>query len=69
MKKTIKIKGMDNTACQGQVEKALLGLEGVSSADADYKTGIAVVTLNSEVPDAVFIRAIERLDFKVIEIK
>ncbi len=49
--KVVKIKGMVCTACEAKVQKALLKVEGVKSAEIDYKTGEAKVVLTSDKVD------------------
>jgi len=44
----IKISGMACAGCSGAVEKALSGLEGVSSAKVDLAKKTAYVNYNSE---------------------
>jgi Cu2+-exporting ATPase len=41
----LKVKGMTCAHCEMRVKKALEAVEGVESAKADHKEGIATVTL------------------------
>ncbi len=41
----LKVNGMSCPHCEMRVRKALMGVEGVESAKADYKAGKATVTL------------------------
>ncbi|MBE6927693.1 MAG: heavy metal translocating P-type ATPase [Ruminococcaceae bacterium] len=65
MKKTITIKGMMCPHCEATVKKALESLDAVISAEVSHKDGTAVVTLRSEVADAVLTQCVEAKDFTV----
>lgn len=41
----LKVKGMSCAHCEMRVKKALESVEGVASAKADQKRGVAIVTL------------------------
>ena len=69
MEKTMKIEGIMCGHCEARVKKALEAIEGVAEATASHETGIAVVTLNSEVADEVLKKAVEDQDYKVISIQ
>ncbi len=69
MKKIIKIDGMQCEHCKASVEKALSEVEGVSSAKVDLKKKTAVVSLNSDVSDAVLTDAVTKTGFEVIDIE
>ena len=45
--RTLKIKGMMCSSCENKVKEALLKVDGVESAQADYKTGEVRVSLSS----------------------
>lgn len=68
MKKTIKIDGMMCTHCQAHVTSALNAIQGVASADVDYKQGVAIVTLDADVSDETLSSAVEKEGYKVISI-
>ncbi|MGN0797293.1 MAG: heavy metal translocating P-type ATPase [Christensenellales bacterium] len=68
MKKTIKIDGMMCSHCQAHVTDALNAIQGVASADVDYKQGNAIVTLNDNVSDETLTSAVEKEGYKVISI-
>lgn len=68
MKKTMKIEGMMCSHCEAAVKKALEALEQVDTAEVSHETGTAVVTLNSEVEDAVLKKAVEDKDYTVASI-
>ncbi len=69
MTKTMKVEGIMCGHCEARVKKALEGLDGVSEATASHETGIAVVTLEKEVPDDVLKKAVEEQDYKVISVE
>ncbi len=69
MEKTMKIEGIMCGHCEARVKKALEALDGVAEASASHETGIAVVTLNSDVADDVLKKAVEDQDYKVISIQ
>lgn len=68
MKKIIEINGMSCAHCQATAEKALNNLEGVC-AKVDLKKKRATVTLEKEVPDEVFRKTLEEVNFSVVSIK
>ena len=65
MVQTLKIEGMMCPHCEARVKKALEALEGVESAAVSHETGSAAVTLFSDVEDAVLMRAVTDLGYKV----
>ncbi len=69
MTKTVLIEGMMCEHCQATVKKALEKIDGIASADVDYTTGKAVISLEHEVSEDVIKEAIEDRDytFKGIE--
>jgi len=70
MRKLIKIKGMSCEHCKAAVEKALIGVLGVSSAVADYVKGEAVLELTEVVSDQLLVDAITKnTPFEVIGIR
>ncbi len=69
MKKTIEIEGMMCEGCSGAVVEALEKLDAVVSAEADHKTGLAVVELGSDVANEVLEEVIEELEFVVNDIR
>ncbi len=62
------IKGMMCEHCENRVKKALMAVEGVVSAEADYKKGIATVITKSSVDAEAFKKAITAEDYKVKKI-
>lgn len=66
--KTLKIEGMMCGHCEMTVKKALEKLDGVQSAEVSHEKGEAVVTLSSDVEDAVLKRAVEDKEYKVTAI-
>ena len=69
MKKTMKIKGMMCGHCEARVKKALEALPEVAEAEVSHEAGTAVVTLKSEVTDAVLKKAVEDQDYPVTDIQ
>ena len=69
MKKTMKIKGMMCGHCEARVKKVLEALPEVTEAEVSHGTGTAVVTLKSEVSDAVLKKAVEDWDYPVTDIQ
>jgi Cu2+-exporting ATPase len=68
MTKTMKIEGMMCGHCEATVKKALEALPQVDEAVVSHETGMAVVTLNSEIQDDELKSAVEVKDYKVITI-
>ena len=67
-KKTLKIEGMMCQHCVAHVMKALQSVEGVSEVEVNLKKKIAVVTLEKEVEDSVFLSAISDAGYEVKQI-
>ncbi len=65
MVKTMMIDGMMCGHCEMTVKKALEKLDGVASAEVSHEKGQAVVTLASDVDDAVLKNAVEEKGYKV----
>ena len=65
LEKTIHIKGMMCHHCEAAVQKALEGLDGVSSAVADHEAGTAIVTLTKPVADSALKKAVEDAGYTV----
>ena len=53
MKRTMRIEGMMCGHCSGRVKKALEAVAGVETAEVSHETGMAAVTLNGHVSEAV----------------
>ena len=68
MSKTIKIEGMMCQHCVATVKKALEKIEGVQEAVVTLEDGTAVVTLSSDVDNAVLKQAVEDKDFTVVSV-
>ncbi len=68
MKKTLKIEGMMCMHCVAHVKKALEEISGVSEVDVNLKKKTAVVVMETEVEDAVFINAITNAGYEVKKI-
>lgn len=69
MKKTLKIEGMMCTHCSGRVKKVLEALDGVSSAEADHLTGLATVTLKTDVTNEILRAVVEEQGYSVLGIE
>ncbi len=65
----MKIEGMMCGHCEATVKKALEALPQVDEARVSHETGLAVVSLNSEVDDSVLKKTVEDKDYTVTEIK
>ena len=69
LQRSIKVKGMMCEHCEARVKKALEALEQVEEVEADHKTGMVQVILNTSADDKILKRAIEKEDYKVLTIK
>ena len=67
MELTMKIEGMMCPHCEAAVKKALEAIPAVDSAEVSHVKGEAAVKLNSETPFEILKKAVEDLDYKVIE--
>ena len=67
--KTLGIEGMMCHHCEASVKRALEALPGVVSAEADFTSGTAVVTMSEPVADDALKAAVEAEDYAVIGIK
>ena len=65
MKKTIHISDMTCPHCSARVEKALLGVAGVSSAVVNLKKKQAVVTLSASVDNKALTDAVVAAGYPV----
>jgi Cu2+-exporting ATPase len=63
--KVLKVKGMMCGHCEARVKDALLKLDEVKSAEADYKNGTVYITLNSACDDEKLKEAIINAGYKV----
>ena len=61
---TLKVKGMMCAHCEGRVKKALEGLDGVTSAQADHTAGTVTVTETRNVPENDFKSAILKAGYE-----
>lgn len=69
MTKTMKIEGMMCPHCSGRVKKSLEALEAVELAEVSHESGIAVVTLESDVGNDVLKKTVEDAGYDVISIE
>ena len=67
MQKVLKIDGMMCMHCVAHVKEALEGIKGVKSVEVSLDKGEATVELDKEVKDKVFVKAIEKAGYKVVE--
>lgn len=68
MKKIIKVEGMHCAHCQASVEKALSGLEGVSSAKVDLDKKSATVSLSADISNDLLMQTINDAGFEAISV-
>lgn len=66
--KTLHIEGMHCDHCKARVERAINHIEG-ASAKVDLKKGIAVVSLDREVPQEQLVNAVTLQDYKVTSVE
>lgn len=69
MEKVMKINGMMCGHCEARVKKTLEAIDGVESARADHEKGEAIVTLSSDVSDAMLKAAVEAEDYAVLDVR
>ena len=65
MTKTVRVKGMMCNHCEKRVTDALMGVEGVSSARADFKSGLVTVTLSRAIENEVLKQALKDAGYPV----
>ena len=66
MQKVLKIEGMMCMHCVAHVKEALEGVKGVKSVEVSLDKGEAVLELDKEVKDKVFVKAVEKAGYKVV---
>ena len=66
--KTIFIEGMNCGHCSKRVEEALKSVNGVKAVSVSLEEKKAVVTLKSEIDNAILKAAVEDIGFKVANI-
>lgn len=69
MKKTMVIEGMMCHRCEAHVKKALEALDQVEEAVVSHEAGTAEVILKSEIADEELKKAVEDMEYPVIEIR
>lgn len=69
MKKTIMIEGMSCGHCVGRVEKALQGLDGVTSVQVDLAGKCAVVELSQDIANEVLVEVIDEAGYDVTSVQ
>ena len=68
MQKTLKIEGMMCQHCVAHVTKALQSIEGVTSVEVNLKKKTAVVELEKEVANEVFVEKVVDAGYEVKKI-
>lgn len=63
--KKLMISGMSCMHCVGRVEKALKGLDGVTTVDINLEEGSAVVHMSSHLSDALLKATVEEVGYEV----
>ena len=66
--RTLHIEGMHCDRCKARVERAINHIEG-ASARVDLKKGIALVSLDREVPQEQLVNAVTLQDYKVTSVE
>ena len=69
MTKTMKIEGMMCPHCSGRVKKCLEALDAVSAAEVSHESGTAILTLASEIDNAILKKTVEDAGYDVTDIK
>lgn len=69
IKKVITIEGMMCEHCKEKVEKSLLELDNVTKVRVSLKDKTATIYSSVSIPDEDIIDTINKLDYKVINIK
>lgn len=69
MTKTLKIDGMMCTHCEARVKKTLEAIEGVTAAEVSFQKGTAILTLNNDIPNEVFEKALDEQGYPVLGIE
>lgn len=67
MVKKMLIEGMMCVRCKACVEKGLARIDGVESCVVDLDAKEATITLGRDVPDAVLMDAVKKLDFTPVK--
>lgn len=64
MEKVLHVEGMMCAHCKAHVEKALLGVNGVTAAEADVENKRAVVQYTGEVSDEALVSAVKEAGYE-----
>ncbi len=64
---SLKVKGMVCTGCENRVKNALSIIDGVENVEADYKTGMVVITLSKDIKIQDIEEKIDDLGFEIIK--
>ena len=63
----IKVNGMECEGCQNRTKNTLEGIKEVKEVNANYKTGIVIITLNEEININKLEEKIEDIGFEVVK--
>lgn len=63
----LNVKGMMCEGCENRVQNVLGNIDGVERVNADYKTGKVSISLNKEVEQSIFEKAIDDIGYEVIK--
>ena len=63
----IKVNGMMCQGCENRVKNSLMTIEGIEKVEADYTTGIVIVTSNDNVAKELMEEKIDDIGFEVIK--
>jgi Cu+-exporting ATPase len=68
MTTNLSIKGMSCANCQKHVAEALKALPGVTSAEADFKTGTAKVVHNEAIDKKTFTVTVDEAGYTLLKV-
>lgn len=63
----IKVNGMECEGCQNRIKNTLERIKEVKEVNANYKTGIVIITLNEEININKLEEKIEDIGFEVVK--
>ena len=63
----IKVNGMECEGCQNRIKNTLERIKEVKEVNANYKTGIVIMTLNEEININKLEEKIEDIGFEVVK--
>ena len=68
MEKKMTVEGMKCMHCKASVEKALTGIDGVQSAEADLESKTVTIHLVKDVEDSVLMEAVREKGFEPVKV-